>query len=303
MIISQQLFDAMHRKKSLSEAKFGIVGGDNDNTTGGSLRRTLNATDLILYGLGSAVGAGIYILAGIGTKIAGPAITLSFLGCGLSCTLTAFAYAEFSSLIPVSGSAYIYTYVAFGEIYAFCVGWNLILGYGFTASVAARGWADYVGDLLVKITGHNLIPYLTEVPLFGAGEMINYKCSPLSIVIVGICTKVCLRGAKDSSRFNNIICVTNLSILALVVVSAMITGSISEENLTPFSPSGLPGIVRGAGFVFYAFIGFDMVVSCPLYIFVFVLLITPLTIIIIFLFVFFIYMYHNNNHRLVYQKK
>lgn len=250
VVPSSGWFDAMHRKKSLSAARF----GDSSE----SLRRSLNAVDLVLYGLGSAVGAGIYILAGIGAKLAGPAIALSFLGCGLSCTLTALAYAEFSSLIPASGSAYIYTYVAFGEVYAFCVGWNLILGYGFTASVAARAWADYVGDFLVKITGADwIIPYCTEVSLFTE----DYTCSPLSVVIVAVSTIVLLRGAKDSSTFNNFICLTNLSILALIVVSAIATRSIETDNLVPFAPQGLPGIMRGAGLVFYAFIGFDMVAS------------------------------------------
>jgi len=259
-MISRQLFDAMHRKKSLSEARYNSGDGDNDTTSG--LRKSLNAVDLILYGLGSAVGAGIYILAGIGAKLAGPAISLSFLGCGLSCTLTALAYAEFSSLIPASGSAYIYTYVAFGEVYAFCVGWNLILGYGFTASVAARAWADYIGDFMVKMTGADwIIPYCTEVPLFSS-IWTDYTCSPLSVVIVLVSTIVLLRGTKDSSTFNNLICVTNLSILALIVVSALVSGSVeATDNLTPFAPSGMPGILRGAGLVFYAFIGFDMVAS------------------------------------------
>jgi len=251
-MISRELFNAMHRKMSLSEAS------DSANSAG--LRRTLTAMDLIFYGVGSAVGAGIYILAGIGAKLAGPAIAMSFLGCGLSCILTAFAYAEFSSLIPASGSAYIYTYVTFGEVYAFCVGWNLILGYGFTASVAARAWADYIGDFLVKITGaHWIIPFCTEVPLFG--NSVNYTCSPFSIVIVAVSTIILLRGAKDSSTFNNFICISNLSILALIVISAQATGSIEMENLSPFAPYGVPGILRGAGLVFYAFIGFDMVAS------------------------------------------
>ncbi len=254
-MISRQFFDAMHRKMSLSEARYG-KGEEN----GSGLKRTLNAVDLVLYGLGSAVGAGIYILAGIGAKLAGPAISMSFLGCGLSCVLTAFCYAEFSSLIPASGSAYIYTYVAFGEVYAFCVGWNLILGYGFTASVAARAWADYVGDFLVKMTGWTwIIPYCTEVQLFG--DSVDYTCSPLSVVIVVLSTVVLLRGAKDSSTFNNTICVTNLFILALIVISALATGSVEPDNLVPFAPSGVSGMLRGAGLVFYAFIGFDMVAS------------------------------------------
>ncbi len=256
-MIRRNVFHAMHRKMSLSEARYGNASGEEGAN---ALKRTLTAVDLVLYGLGSAVGAGIYILAGIGAKLAGPAIAMSFLGCGLSCTLTAFAYAEFSSLIPASGSAYIYTYVAFGEVYAFCVGWNLILGYGFTASVAARAWADYVGDFLVKITGWRwIIPYCTEVSLFG--EEVDYTCSPLSIVIVVLSTIVLLRGAKDSSTFNNIICISNLSILALIVLTSIVTGSIEEENLVPFAPSGVPGMLRGAGLVFYAFIGFDMVAS------------------------------------------
>ena len=193
--------------------------------------------------------------AGIGAKLAGPAIVLSFGGCGTSCILTALAYAEFSSLIPSSGSAYIYTYVAFGEIYAFCVGWNLILGYGFTASVAARAWADYIGDFLVKVTGQYwLINYLTEVHIFG--EKVDYTCSPLSIVIVAVSTVILLRGAKDSSNFNNLICLTNISILMLVILSALFTGSISQDNLLPFAPLGAHGILRGGGLVFYAFIGF-----------------------------------------------
>jgi len=254
-MISRKLFDAMHRKMSLSEARYG--NGDGASTT---LRRTLTAVDLVLYGLGSAVGAGIYVLAGIGAEIAGPAIAVSFLGCGLACTLTALAYAEFSSLIPASGSAYIYTYVAFGEVYAFCVGWNMILGYGFTASVAARAWADYIADFLFKITGAKwIILYCTEVQIFG--QAVDYTCSPLSVVIVAISTVVLLRGGRDSSTFNNLICIANLSILALIMLSAVATDSIEHDNLIPFAPSEVPGILQGAGLVFYAFIGFDMVAS------------------------------------------
>ena len=87
------------------------------------LCRSLTAIDLILYGVGSSVGAGIYVLVGIGSKIAGPAISLSFLGCGCACILTSFCYAEFASRIPVTGSAFVYAYVAFGELFAWLVGW------------------------------------------------------------------------------------------------------------------------------------------------------------------------------------
>lgn len=252
----------MNRRKSLAEAQDNDDGGEGGFSSGSSgLKRSLTAVDLILYGVGSSVGAGIFVLVGIGTKLAGPAISISFMSCGMACILTSLAYSEFASLIPASGSAFTYTYVAFGEFYAFCVGWNLILGYGFTASVAARAWADYTGDLLVKISGgsSDWVYYLSELPIFGTG--VDYTCSPLSMVIVGVSTLVLLQGTKESSHFSNVMTLLNLSVLLLVMVSGLSTGSVSTDNLTPFAPSGLPGILRGAGLVFFAFIGFDMVAS------------------------------------------
>lgn len=254
-LFSHDTILAMIRRKTLTEAQDSDGGGgDGTASTTTNLRRSLTAVDLVLYGVGSSVGAGIFVLVGLGAKTTGPAISLSFLSCGMACILTSLAYSEFASLIPASGSAFTYTYVAFGEFYAFCVGWNLILGYGFTASVTARAWADYTGDFLAKVTGQEWIIYFTELPLFG--ESVDYTCSPLSIVIVGISTAILLRGAKESSHFNNIMTLTNLSILFLVIVAALASGSVSEDNFTPFAPRGLPGILRGAGLVFFAFIGF-----------------------------------------------
>jgi APA family basic amino acid/polyamine antiporter len=181
----------------------------------------------------------------------------------MACILTSLAYAEFASRIPGSGSAFTYVYVAFGEFFAWLVGWNLILGYGFTASVAARAWGDYAGNFLVKVVPSGrcriVMEGFTELSLFGSS--VNYTCSPLSMVIVGLSTAVLLRGAKDSSRFNNIMTITNISILLLVIVSSIATESVAADNLTPFAPHGLPGVLQGAGLVFFAFIGFDMVAS------------------------------------------
>lgn len=112
----------MCRRKTLAEAQ------ECSEESGTGLRRTLTSVDLVLFGVGSSVGAGIFVLVGIGTKIAGPAISLSFLGCGMTCILTSLAYAEFASRIPVSGSAFTYVYVAFGEFAAWCTGFLLILG-------------------------------------------------------------------------------------------------------------------------------------------------------------------------------
>mmetsp|Transcript_428 Transcript_428/g.1104 ORF Transcript_428/g.1104 Transcript_428/m.1104 type:complete len:641 (+) Transcript_428:251-2173(+) len=263
-IFDRSTIIAMNRRKTLAQAQdndddVDLIDGDNGSSSGG-LRRSLTATDLVLYGVGSSVGAGIFVLVGIGAKLAGPGIAVSFLSCGLACILTSLAYSEFASLIPASGSAFTYTYVAFGEFYAFCVGWNLILGYGFTAAVVARAWGDYTGDLLVKIFGGTKrLFYLAELPLFGAE--VDYTCSPLSVVIIALSTWVLLQGARESSNFSNAMTVLNLGVLLLVIVSGLATGSVSNENLTPFSPHGLPGVLQGAGLVFFAFIGFDMVAS------------------------------------------
>jgi APA family basic amino acid/polyamine antiporter len=251
-ILDKDTVEAMFRRKSLADAQDTPEDGTTSTTT--ALRRSLTAVDLVLYGVGSSVGAGIFVLVGLGAKIAGPAIAVSFLGCGMACTLTSFAYSEFASLIPASGSAFTYTYVAFGEFLAFLVGWNLILGYGFTASVTARAWADYMGNFLFNWTGQEWIQWMTEFPIFGT--QVHYTCSPLSIIIIAGSTAVLLKGSKESSTFNNLMTITNLSILLLVVFSGLVSGSVSNENLTPFFPKGLPGVLQGAGLVFFAFIGF-----------------------------------------------
>eukprot|EP00934_Nitzschia_sp_Nitz4_P009203 Nitzschia sp. Nitz4//scaffold84_size84139//36979//38914//NITZ4_005196-RA/size84139-augustus-gene-0.38-mRNA-1//1//CDS//3329559027//9193//frame0 len=252
---SRTTLRAMSRRKTLAQAK------EQSDEGGSGLRRSLNAVDLVLFGVGSSVGAGVYVLVGIGTKIAGPSIALSFLGCGLSCILTSLAYADFASRIPASGSAFTYVYVAFGEFYAWLVGFCLILGYGFTASVTARAWGDYTGTFLARILPGDTtwVHQITEFPLFGPD--VDYTCSPLSVVIIGFSTAVLLRGAKDSTTFNNCMTVANLMMLFLVVASGLFSGSVSTENLTPFAPHGVSGVLAGAGLVFFAFIGFDQVAS------------------------------------------
>jgi APA family basic amino acid/polyamine antiporter len=223
------------------------------------LKRTLTAFDLVLYGVGSSVGAGIYCLVGIGAELAGPAITLSFLCCGIACIFTSLAYAEFAARIPVTGSAYVYAYTTFGEFWGWLVGWNLTLGYGFAASVVARSWAEYVSTSLVSVAQRigsrameDALVYLTKFPVYG-----DYTCSPLSIVIVGISTVILVSGAKESSTFNNVMTCFNVLILLVVVLSG--SPMMTVENLEPFFPTGVQGVARGAGLVFFAFIGFDMV--------------------------------------------
>ena len=224
------------------------------------LHRSLTAVDLILYGVGCSVGAGIYALIGIGANLAGPAITLSFLACGTACIFTSLAYAEFASRIPVTGSAFVYAYCTFGEFIGWLIGWNLTLGYGFTASVTARSWAEYMAALLIGITEKwsgdaSGLEYLTKLPI----PYTDMTCSPLSIVVVALCTVILMGGAKDSSRFNNFMTVLNIGVLLVVVLAGVLTESVHLDNLIPFAPQGVRGIAQGAGLVFFAFIGFDMV--------------------------------------------
>lgn len=223
------------------------------------LKRTLTALDLILYGVGASVGAGIYCLIGIGAEMAGPGITVSFLCCGLACVFTSLAYAEFAARIPVTGSAYVYAYTTFGEVWGWLVGWNLTLGYGFAASVVARSWAEYLAKFLISlaqrfswsVTEANMV-YLTKFPVYG-----TYTCSPLSVVIVALSTWILKSGAKESSNFNNAMTCFNIGVLMIVIVAGIPV--VSLDNLTPFFPTGVSGVAGGAGLVFFAFIGFDMV--------------------------------------------
>ena len=268
-------------------------GATPSSPTKATLRRTLTLADLILYGVGCSVGAGIYCLVGLGAEIAGPAIALSFALCGMACVFTALAYGEFAARIPITGSACklfvvlhayvhflhnislcpiffhmhfldVYAYVTFGEFVAWLVGWSLTLNYAFSASVVARSWGEYLAAFLRGLPYFQSrglkLSWLTRMHL-GWVPFIpeTYTCSPLSIVIVAICTAVLVTGAKESSRFNNAMTVLNLAMLGFVVVAGVGSGTVEGDNLIPFFPEGFGGVLRGSGLVFFAFIGFDMV--------------------------------------------
>jgi amino acid transporter len=228
------------------------------------LQRHLKLTDIIFYGVGCSVGAGIYSLVGIGAHIAGPSIALSFLLCGCACIFTSLSYAEFAARVPLAGSAYTFTYVSFGELCGWLVGWNLTLGYGISAAVVARSWAEYVVGFLQGIQmfgwekeNSRWIIWLTKLPVDILGY--EFTCCPLSMVIIGFCTLILITGVKKSSRFNTAMTILNLSVLGFVLLSGIGTGTIVSKNLFPVFPHGLLGMARGAGLVFFAYLGFDMV--------------------------------------------
>ncbi len=218
------IFSRQRQSNSFVEENSSTVSDSADEggemtKTKAALKRSLHLKDLILYGIGCSVGAGIYTLVGIGANIAGPAITLSFLFCGIACMFTSMCYAEFAARIPLSGSAYTFTYVAFGELCGWIVGWNLTLGYAISAAAVARSWAVYVVSFLSSLlewqnisTTH--LSWLTKAPI--AFLAADYTCCPFSVVIIAFCTLILVTGVRESSHFNNIITIINFSDLGFV---------------------------------------------------------------------------------------
>ncbi len=238
------------------------------STQSGGLKKALGWASLLSLGIGAIIGAGIFVLTGTAAaKYAGPGIMISFLLSGLACTFVALCYAELASLIPVSGSTYTYTYVALGEIFAWFIGWNLVLEYAAGAATVAVGWAGYF-NRVVQGFGFSLPPQLTSgyfsyLSSHGTstGGVFNLPAAGIILVL----TAILVRGTTESTRFNNII----VAIKTTVVLMVIFFGSsyINQDNWSPLIPEntgefgvfGWSGVARGASVVFFAYIGFDAV--------------------------------------------
>ncbi|GMI35572.1 hypothetical protein TeGR_g13592 [Tetraparma gracilis] len=242
----QRFLLALRRRKPIID-----LLRERNSASSSSLKKCLTASDLILYGVGSSVGAGIYSLIGVGAKEAGAGISLSFLFCGLACIFTSLAYSEFAARVPIAGSAYTFVYASFGEFAAWLVGWNLTLGYGVSSAVVARSWAQYLATF-VGDCGGELPGWMTSVDIYGL------PCNPLAPVVIMLCTLVLCVGVKESTKFNAMMTMMNLAVLSFVLAAGS-TKVDAAENLTPFAPSGATGVAKGAGLVFFAYLGFDMV--------------------------------------------
>jgi APA family basic amino acid/polyamine antiporter len=245
-----------------------------------SLKRALGPVNLVALGIGAIIGAGIFVLTGqAAANYAGPAIVYSFILAGTACALAGLCYAEFSAMIPMAGSAYTYGYATLGELLAWIIGWDLILEYLFAASTVAVGWSGYVVSFL-KDLGINIPPQYTSAPythtappgvkfdvwrLFtegwsSTGAVLNVP----AMIIVAFVTILLIIGISESATFNNIIVVIKLTVVALFIIFGL--GYINRENWEPFVPPatepghfGWDGILRGAGVIFFAYIGFDAV--------------------------------------------
>ncbi len=222
------------------------------------LKRTLTAWDLTALGIGAIIGTGIFVL--IGTAIvgdshrpgAGPGIILSFILSGLTCTLAALCYAEFSTMIPAAGSAYTYTYATLGEFLAWITGWNLILEYGVACVAVAIGWSGYFNNLLM-LAGIELPHWATHPPGGPDGGLANIPAA----IIVLLVTIVLVVGIKESARATGIIVCLKLAVIVFFI--AVGTPAVDAANWTPFMPQGFAGVGAAAAIIFFAYIGFDAV--------------------------------------------
>lgn len=217
------------------------------------LKKDLGAFDLSMLGIGAIIGTGIFVLTGVAAaEHAGPALIISFILSGLACVFAALCYAEFASTVPVSGSAYTYSYATFGEIIAWILGWDLILEYGLASSAVASGWSGYLQGLLAGF-GIHFPKAITSAYDPANGTYIDIP----AILIVIIITLLLTQGVKKSAKFNTIMVIIKLAVVLLFIgVGAWY---VKPSNWTPFMPFGFSGVTAGAATVFFAYIGFDAV--------------------------------------------
>ncbi|HEV3253423.1 MAG TPA: amino acid permease [Candidatus Acidoferrales bacterium] len=262
-----------------------------------SLRRVLGPVNLVTLGIGAIIGAGIFVLTGtVSAQFTGPAIVLSFILAGFGCLFAGLCYAEFASLIPIAGSAYTYGYATLGEIFAWIIGWDLIIEYAVGAAMVARGWSGNLVALLQGF-GYNLPPQLTATPgallvFFQgrwvdpstiAGALAKAGADPATLprahgildlpayLVIAIITAILVIGVRESANFNTtVVFIKVATVLVFIGVAALFLlhhPEVSAKNWHPFIPKntgefghfGLSGIARGAGVIFFAYIGFDAV--------------------------------------------
>jgi APA family basic amino acid/polyamine antiporter len=239
------------------------------------LKKSLSALDLTVFGIGVVIGAGIFTLTGRAAhEVAGPAIVISFVVAAIACALAAMCYAEFASTVPVSGSAYTFSYSSLGELFAWIIGWDLILEMFLGASVVAQGWSAYLGTLLSQLG----MPIPAEI---GYGGTVDLMAILLVVLLGGLMTF----GIKESLRVNMVLVAVKIFIVLFVIIAGILF--VDPSNWSPFvppaaptdAPSGLTqpllqffsgiepsafgvgGIFAGAALVFFAYIGFDVVAT------------------------------------------
>ena len=220
---------------------------------GKSLKRTLTALDLTLLGIGAIIGTGIFVLTGTAAaNQAGPAIVVSYMAAGLACGFAALCYAEFAAMIPIAGSAYTYSYATLGEIFAWMIGWDLILEYAVGSMTVAIGWSGYFQRILTGF-GLQLPTWMSAAPAAAEGAVINLP----AVIIVLLIMILLVVGVRESARFNA--AMVAVKIAAVLFFIAAGAWYVKPENWSPFMPYQWAGVMTGAAVVFFAYIGFDAV--------------------------------------------
>lgn len=284
-------FKSLFRKKSIHDIHQQLKEqGESD--LHGSLGKHLGVKDLAAFGIAAIIGAGIFSTIGKASFDGGPAVIFLFIFTAVACGFAAFAYAEFASMVPVSGSAYTYSYVAFGEIIAWIIGWALIMEYAIGNITVAISWSDYFTGLLehglhLKIPQWIQMDYFTAyngynevVNLLDSGKTLGQLDANLqaaytawitaptigsfhlvadlpALMIIILITALVYKGMKESRNASNLMVVVKLAIILLVIAVGVFY--VDTENWNPFAPNGVSGILKGVSAVFFAYIGFDAI--------------------------------------------
>ena len=263
----------LFKKKPMAVLLAESAGGGNE------LKRTLSAGALVALGIGAIIGAGLFVrTAAAAAQSAGPSVTIGFIIASIGCGLAGLCYAELSSSIPISGSAYTYTYATMGELMAWIIGWDLVLEYAVGAATVGIAWSEYLNNLLVEVVGWKAIayewchsPFQQSLP-DANGVVTNGIINLPALFIVSALSLLLIRGTSESAFVNGIIVIVKVAIVILIIVLGW--QFINPENHTPYIPEnstytdrggvehhfgGIMGILGAAGTVFFAFIGFDAV--------------------------------------------
>lgn len=282
-------FSQLFRKKSVHDILQQVAQNESDGHH--ALGKHLTARDLTAFGIAAIIGAGIFSTIGKASADGGPAVIFLFLFTALACSFAAFAYAEFASMVPVSGSAYTYSYVAFGELIAWIIGWALIMEYAIGNITVAISWSDYFTGLLesggIHLPQWIQMDYLSASKGFAEATALLQSGKPFAdlspalqaahtawttsptiaglhlvadlpaLLIIVLITYLVYRGMKESRNASNLMVIVKLCIILLVIAVGLFY--VDTDNWDPFAPNGVGGVLKGVSAVFFAYIGFDAI--------------------------------------------
>lgn len=265
------MLNQLFRKKSipniLKEAEAGLHDGH-----GIGLKKVLGVRDLTFFGVAAVIGAGIFSGIGSAASNGGPAVVFLYIFTALACGFAALCYAEFASTVPVSGSAYTYSYVAFGEIFAWIIGWDLLMEYAIGNIAVAISWSDYFTRIMDQAGMHipdwMTMDYMTAKAGASAEAISAWANAPNlfglrmimdvpALLIVTLITYIVFIGIKESRSASNLMVMLKLAVIFLVIVLGAFY--INPDNWSPFTPNGFGGVMKGVSAVFFAYIGFDAI--------------------------------------------